>query len=90
MLAGSAHLLGDAEEDPDGADWLEHVRALPRNAEVRRILAAYHMRLVKRYAAKQPWRAAAHFARACKADAEVVASFCGKLLMQNARRMCCI
>jgi hypothetical protein len=90
MLANSAHLLGDAEEDPEGAHWLDHVLTLPRDAEVRRILASYHMRLVKRYAARQPRKATAHFARACKADAGIVTSFCGRLLMQYARRMCCV
>jgi len=86
MLACCAHFLGDAEEDPEGADWLEQVRTLPRDAEIRRILASYHMRLVKRYAVMQPHKAAKNFALACKADTGVVASFCGKLLMQYARR----
>ncbi len=83
MLADSAHLIGDAEEDPQGGDWLEQVRALPRTAEVRRILASYHMRLVKRYAAIKPYKAIQHAILACKADTSVTLGFYKKLLMQH-------
>ena len=86
-LAGSARLLGDAEDDPEGGGWLEELLALPREAEVRRILALYHVRLVKRYAATNPSKSARHFALACRAEARVVLSVGGQWLRRHLRRI---
>jgi len=86
-LAGSARLLGDPEEDPEGGGWLEQLLALPRDAEIRRILASYHLHLVKRYIAKNPPKSVKHFALACQADTKAVLSLGGEWLMQHIRRI---
>lgn len=86
-LAGSARLLGDPEEDPEGGEWLEQVRALPRDAEVRRILASYHTRLARRYMVTQTLKALNHFILACRADAGIVLSLGGQWLRQHLRRL---
>lgn len=85
VLAGSAHLIGDATEDAEGAAWLEALQKLPRNTTVSTILAVYYMRLVKRYAIHFPGKAAVNFAKAMQANSYISMQMCSKFLLQYMR-----
>lgn len=87
MLSSSAHLTGDAEDDPEGAAWLEEIQAAPADAALKKALALYHVRCVKRYIRKQPYRASRHFVKACRYNPGIVMSTLGKLAMQQFRRL---
>jgi nucleoside-diphosphate-sugar epimerase len=58
MLAGSAHLLGDARDDPEGNEWWPWLKKIPGGADRRKTVALSSLRCARFYAGRHDWRRA--------------------------------
>lgn len=65
MLAMSAHLIGDCDEDPQGAEWLQSIHAIPLHSETRYAMGLYHLRCARRYLRRDTVRFLRHLAASC-------------------------
>jgi hypothetical protein len=55
ILAGSAHLLGDARDDPEGDVWWPRLAAIAEAAEGRKIMVLCRLRCAQFYARRRDW-----------------------------------
>jgi glycosyltransferase involved in cell wall biosynthesis len=58
MLAGSAHLLGDDRDDPEGNEWWPWLKKIPGGADRRKTVALSSLRCARFYAERHDWRRA--------------------------------
>ncbi|MDR0827791.1 MAG: glycosyltransferase [Desulfovibrio sp.] len=82
VLAGSAHLLGDTPDDPEGDVWWPHMTAITEAAERKKSMTLYHLRCAKFYAGRDRLRCLRHGLTALRTSPRQTAGYALTVLRQ--------
>lgn len=82
VLAGSAHLLGDTQDDPEGDIWWPRMMTITDNAERRKSTALYRLRCARFYARRDKVRCLRHGLAALRTSPGLVISYGFKIVRQ--------
>ncbi|MDR1489729.1 MAG: glycosyltransferase [Desulfovibrio sp.] len=82
ILAGSAHLLGDILDDPEGAVWWPRMAAIADNAERRKSMALCRLRCARFYARRDRLRCLRHGLAALRISPGLITGYGFRILWQ--------
>jgi hypothetical protein len=85
VLAGSAHLLGDAHDDPEGDVWWPRLTAITDRAERKKCTALCRLRCARYYARRDSLRCLRHGLAALRTSPGLVVGYGCRILLQLLR-----